>query len=57
MQNSALFVAGWAVRIGGGCWMGQDSANRGLKGETWFTRIRGGVEESGCAISIVAVAV
>ena len=52
MQSTDLFVAGSAVRVGVGCWMGQDPASPGLRSETWGTRSWGG---EGCAISRVAV--
>jgi hypothetical protein len=45
MQSTNLFVAGLAVcvGVGRGYWVRENSANPGLRSETWGTRILGGV--------------
>ena len=44
MQNTNLFVAGSAACVGvRGYWVRENSANPGLRSETWGTRILGGV--------------
>jgi hypothetical protein len=50
MQRTDLFVAAKAARVG-------ETANPGLRSETWGTRIGGGGCGLGCAISTVAVRV